>query len=316
MSPSVPPTPLDPAAVDLSVRLGPLTLRNPVLVASGTFGYGPEYADLVDLEDLGAMVVKGICLEPTRGNPTPRTYEVASGLLNAIGLQNPGVAGFLRDYLPFLRRFSTPVIVNIWGHTVEEYAEVARRFSEAEGIAALEVNVSCPNIKEGSKLFGTDLDAFRRVLDAVRAATLLPMIPKLAPNVSDIGLFARAAEQCGADAISMINSVPAMAVDPETRRPRLANVTGGLTGPAIRPIAVKLVWEAARASRLPIIGMGGIIETAHAIEFLLVGATAVAIGTANFVEPRTARRVADGLRDYLARHGLASPCELVGGLRI
>mgnify|MGYP000414109841 CR=1 FL=1 len=316
MTPPAPPKPLDPAAVDLSVRLGPLTLRNPVMVASGTFGYGPEYADLVNLEDLGAIVVKGICLEPTRGNPTPRTCEVASGLINAIGLQNPGVAGFLRDYLPFLRRFSTPVIVNIWGHTVEEYAEVARRFSEAEGVAALEVNVSCPNIKEGSKLFGTDPDAFRRVLDAVRAATRLPLMPKLAPNVSDIGVFARAAEQCGADAISLINSVPAMAVDPETRRPRLANVTGGLTGPAIRPIAVKLVWEAARATRLPIVGMGGILEAAHAVEFLLVGATAVAIGTANFAEPRTARRVADGLRDYLARHGLASPRELVGGLRL
>ncbi len=316
MSRPLAPTPLDPAAVDLTVRLGPLTLRNPVMVASGTFGYGPEYADLVDLERLGAIVVKGICLEPTSGNRTPRTHEVASGLLNAIGLQNPGVAGFVRDYLPFLRRFSTPVIVNIWGHTVEEYAEVARRFSDVDGIAALEVNVSCPNIKEGSKLFGTDLDAFRRVLDAVRAATRRPLIPKLAPNVSDIGAFARAAEQCGADAISLINSVPAMAVDVETRRPRLANVTGGLTGPAIRPIAVKLVWDAARATRLPVIGMGGIFEAAHAVEFLLVGATAVAIGTANFVEPRTALRVVDGLRDYLARHGHASPRELVGGLRL
>lgn len=311
-----PPTPrVDPAQVDLSVRLGPLTLRNPVLTASGTFGYGPEYAELVDLERLGAIVVKGICLEPTRGNPTPRTYEVPSGLLNAIGLQNPGVDGFLRDYLPFLRRYATPVIVNIWGHTIEEYAEVARRFSGIEGIAALEINVSCPNIKEGSRLFGTDPDAFRRVLDACRAATTLPLIPKLAPNVSDIGAFARAAENAGADAISLINSVPGMAVDIETRRPRLANITGGLTGPAIRPIAVKLVWEAARATRLPVIGMGGICEAAHAAEFFIVGATAVAVGTASFAEPRAAIRVAEGLRDYLARQGLASLRELIGTLR-
>lgn len=306
--------PLDSADVDLAVELGPLRLRNPVMVASGTFGYGPEYADLVDIRRLGAIVVKGICLEPTRGNPTPRTYEVSSGLLNAIGLQNPGVAGFVRDYLPFLRRFDTPVIVNIWGHTTEEYAEVARRFSEVQGIAALEINVSCPNIKEGSKLFGTDLRAFRGVVEAVRAATPLPIIPKLAPNVADIGAFARAAEECGADAISLINSVPAMAVDVETRRPRLANITGGLTGPAIRPIAVKLVWEAARATRLPIIGMGGIFDAAHAAEFLIVGATAVAVGTANFAEPRTAVRIVDGLRDYLARHGLRSPRDLVGTL--
>ncbi len=309
------PSRVEPANVDLSVRLGPLTLRNPVLTASGTFGYGPEYAELVDLEQLGAIVVKGICLKPTRGNPTPRTYEVASGLLNAIGLQNPGVDGFIRDYLPFLRKFSTPVIVNIWGHTIEEYAEVARRFSGVEGIAALEINVSCPNIKEGSKLFGTDLDAFRRVLDACRAATRLPLIPKLAPNVADIGAFARAAEDAGADAISLINSVPGMAVDIETRRPRLANITGGLTGPAIRPIAVKLVWEAARATRLPIIGMGGIMEAAHAAEFLIVGATAVAVGTASFAEPRTAARVVEGLRDYLARHGLASVRALIGTLQ-
>jgi dihydroorotate dehydrogenase (NAD+) catalytic subunit len=192
---------------------------------------------------------------------------------------------------------------------------VARRFSATDGIAALEVNVSCPNIKEGSKLFGTDLDAFRRVLDACRAATPLPMIPKLAPNVADIGAFARAAESCGADAISLINSVPGMAVDVETRRPRLANVTGGLTGPAIRPIAVKLVWEAARATRLPVVGMGGIFNAAHAAEFLIVGATAVAVGTASFVEPRTALRVVEGLREYLARQGLASVRELIGTLR-
>jgi dihydroorotate dehydrogenase (NAD+) catalytic subunit len=214
-----------------------------------------------------------------------------------------------------LRGFATPIIVNIWGRTAEEYAAVARRLDGVEGVAALEINVSCPNIKEGSKLFGTDLDAFRRVLEAVRAATRLPLMPKLAPNVSDIGAFARAAEDGGADAVSLINSVPAMAVDVETRRPRLANVTGGLTGPAIRPMAVKLVWEAARATRLPVVGMGGISEAEHAAEFLIVGASAVAVGTATFADPRAAVRVAEGLRGLLRRLGLASIRELIGSLR-
>jgi len=300
---------------DLSVVLGSLRLRNPVMTASGTFGYGPEYADLVDFEKLGAIVVKGISLEPWGGNPPPRMVEVVGGLINAIGLQNPGVEGFLREYLPFLRGFATPIIVNIWGRTAEEYAAVARRLDGVEGVAALEINVSCPNIKEGSKLFGTDLDAFRRVLEAVRAATRLPLMPKLAPNVSDIGAFARAAEDGGADAVSLINSVPAMAVDVETRRPRLANVTGGLTGPAIRPMAVKLVWEAARATRLPVVGMGGISEAEHAAEFLIVGASAVAVGTATFADPRAAVRVAEGLRGLLRRLGLASIRELIGSLR-
>lgn len=302
-------------APDLTVRLGPLTLRNPVMVASGTFGYGPEYAELVDLRRLGAIVVKGISLEPARGNPTPRTVETHSGLINAIGLQNPGVDGFLRDYLPFLRRQDVPVIVNIWGRTVEEYAQVAGRFDAAEGVAALEINVSCPNIKEGSKAFGVNLDMFRRVVDAVRRRTRLPIIPKLAPNVADIALFARAAEECGADAISLINSIPAMAIDVETRRPVLGNVTGGLSGPAIRPIAVKLVWEAARAVRVPVIGMGGILNARDALEFILAGAAAVAVGTANFTDPGTAPAVADGIRDYLERHGVASVAALRGALR-
>ena len=212
---------------DLAVNIGGIAMKNPVLVASGTFGYGPEYADLVDLGQLGAIVVKGICLNPTLGNPTPRTAEVASGLLNAIGLPGPGVDGFVKQYMPFLRQHDVPVIVNIWGKTLEEYAEVAARFDEVEGIAGLEVNVSCPNIKEGSALFGTDPDMFRQVLEAVRNATRLPMIPKLAPNVSDIASYARIAEDCGANAISLINSFPAMAVEIKTGRPKLANVTGG-----------------------------------------------------------------------------------------
>ncbi|HMP73456.1 MAG TPA: dihydroorotate dehydrogenase [Kiritimatiellia bacterium] len=298
--------------LDLSVTVGGIHMKNPVMVASGTFGYGPEYADLVDLNQLGAIVVKGICLHPTRGNPTPRTAEVPSGLLNAIGLPGPGVDGFVRDYMPFLRNYDLPVIVNIWGKTIEEYTEVASRFDQIEGIAGLEINVSCPNIKEGSALFGTDLDMFRRVLDPIRKATRLPIIPKLAPNVSDIAAFARAAEASGADAISLINSFPGMAVDIATRRPKLANITGGLTGPAIRPLAVRLVWLAAQAVSIPVIGMGGITNARDAAEFMIVGAHAVAIGTANFTQPDTALRVIEGLRDLLAAEGLTSPRELTG----
>ena len=300
---------------DLSVRIGRLVLRNPVMVASGTFGYGPEYADLVDLSQLGAIVVKGIRMDPTTGNPTPRTVETPSGLINAIGLPGPGVDGFVQQYMPFLRRHDVPVIVNIWGRTVEEYGAVAARLDEVDGVAALEVNVSCPNIKEGSKAFGTNLESFRRVVDVVRAATRLPVIPKLASNVSDIAAFARAAEAGGADAISLVNSIPAMTVDIETRRPKLGNITGGLSGPAIHPVAVKLVWEAARAVRIPTIAMGGIREAADAIEFILVGATAVAVGTANFVEPATAMQVIDGIRAYLVRHGLPSVEALRGTIR-
>ncbi len=301
---------------DLSVALGPLRLRNPVMVASGTFGYGPEYADLVDLNRLGALVVKGISLEPWAGNPPPRTVETASGLINAIGLQNPGVDGFLRTYLPFLRRFDVPVIVNIWGRTVEEYAAVARRFDAVEGIAAIELNVSCPNIKEGSRTFGTNPDLFRRTVAAARAATRRPLIPKLAPNVGDIAAYARMAEEEGADAVSLINSIPALAVDVETRRPVLGNVTGGLSGPAIFPIALKLVWEAARAVRIPAIGMGGIAGPEQALAFLVAGASAVAVGTANFVHPPTAVETVEGLRAYLRRHGMGTIRELVGSLAL
>lgn len=298
----------------LVTQLGPLRLRNPVMTASGTFGYGPEYADLVDLNQLGALVVKGICLHPTKGNPPPRTVEVASGLINAIGLPGPGVDGFVEQYMPFLRRYDVPVIVNIWGKTLEEYAEVAARFDRVPGIAALEVNVSCPNIKEGSALFGTDLKMFERVVKAIRAATRLPVMPKLAPNVADIADYARAAEACGADAISLINSFPAMAVDIETRRPRLANKTGGLTGPAIKPIAVRLVWQAARAVKIPVVGIGGICTVEDAIEFLLVGARAVAVGTASFTNPHAALEIVRGLEAYLAARGLASVDALVGAL--
>lgn len=300
---------------DLSVNLGAIRMKNPVMTASGTFGYGPEYEELFDLRRLGAVVVKGISPEPVTGNLPPRTVEVASGLLNAIGLQNPGVESFVREYLPFWRKYDVPVIVNIWGRTIEEYARVAERLNRAEGVAGLEINVSCPNIKEGSCVFGSDLDMFKRVITAVREKTQLPIMPKLAPDVFRIRAFAQAAEACGADAISLINSIPAMAIDIETRRPKLGNVTGGMSGPAIKPIALKMVWEAARAVKIPVVGMGGISCAADAIEFLIAGATAVAIGTATFTQPDAALRVIDGLEAYLREHDMATVRELVGSLR-
>lgn len=301
--------------VNLAVNIGGIQMKNPVMVASGTFGYGPEYNDLVDLNKLGAIVVKGICLKPTKGNQTPRTAEVASGLLNAIGLPGPGVDGFVETYMPFLRQYDVPVIVNIWGKTIEEYAEVARRFDQVEGIAGLEVNVSCPNIKEGSALFGTDIDMFQQVVSSIRSATRLPMIPKLAPNVADIAEYAKAAENCGADAISLINSFPSMAVDTKTRKPKLANVTGGLSGPAVRPIAVRLVWQAAQAVSIPVIGMGGIGNLQDALEFFIVGANSVAIGTANFTDPSSASRLVDDIEAYLNEIGAKSVAEIVGTLQ-
>lgn len=291
-------------------------MKNPVMVASGTFGYGPEYADLVDIGKLGAIVVKGISLKPWEGNRTPRLVEVPGGLINAIGLQNPGVDGFIGKYMPFLRKHDVAVIVNIWGKSVEEYAEVAARFDGVPGVHALEINISCPNIKAGGSAFGTNLETTGRVVAEVRKRTRLPIIPKLAPNVSDIGAFARACADHGADAISLINSFPAMAIDIETRRPVLANVTGGLSGPAIHPIAVKLVYEAAKAVKVPLIAIGGIASARDAIEFLIAGASAVAVGTANFTEPLTALDVITGLREYLERHGLRDVSGLVGSVRL
>lgn len=298
--------------MNLAVQIGKLTLQNPVTVASGTFGYGVEYAQLLDLNQLGAVVVKGIRLGPVRGNPPPRTVEVASGLINAIGLQGPGVDGFIKKYWPFLKTLKVPTIINIWGTTVEEYAEVARRFDELGGVGALELNVSCPNIKKGGAAFGTDCNLLSQVVTACREATSLPLITKMSPNVVSIVPYAKAAEEAGSDALSITNSFPAMAIDIETRKPKIANVTGGLTGPCIKPIAIKLVWEAAKAVKIPIIGMGGIQNAADAIEFMMAGATAVAVGTANFYEPQTALHVIDGIRQFMQRRGIKDVREIVG----
>jgi dihydroorotate dehydrogenase (NAD+) catalytic subunit len=276
---------------------------------------GVGYVWLIDLNQLGAVVVKGIRLEPVRGNSTPRTVEVASGLINAIGLQGPGVDGFKQKYWPFLKGLKVPVIINIWGTTVEEYAEVARRFDALGGVGALELNVSCPNIKEGGAQFGTDVKLLAQVVAACRKVTKLPLITKMSPNVVSIAPYARAAEDAGSDALAITNSYPAMAIDIETRKPKLANVTGGLTGPCIKPIAIKLVWEAAKAVKIPIIGMGGIQNAADAIEFMMAGATAVAVGTANFYEPQTVLQVIAGLREFMQKNDIRDVREIIGGVQ-
>jgi len=297
---------------DLNVKIGSLEMKNPVTVASGTFGYGPEYADYVDLDRLGAVTVKGICVDPHIGNQTPRTFETASGMLNAIGLPGPGARGFIDKYIPFFADYAVPLIVNIWGKTVEDYGRVAEILGAQERVGAFEVNVSCPNVKEGGALYGTNVDLFRTVVDEVRAKTSKPIIIKLAPNVADIKSFAKAAEECGADGLAIMNSYPAMAINIETRKPELANRTGGLSGPAIKPIAIKLVWEAAQVVDIPIIGMGGIYTPEDAIEFIIAGATAVAVGTANFSDPSSAVRVIDGIEAWMASKGIRSVAELRG----
>ncbi len=302
-------------SVDLKIKIGAMEMKNPVTVASGTFGYGPEYAELVDLNRLGAITVKGICPEEHIGNQTPRTCETRGGMLNAIGLPGPGAKGFIEKYVPFLKQYDTPVIVNIWGKAMGDYGRVVELLDDEDTVSAYEINLSCPNVKEGGSAFGTDVDMFSRVIELVRGKTQKPIIPKLAPNVSNIGEFAKAAENCGADAISIMNSYPAMAINIETLEPELANRTGGLSGPAIKPIAIKLVWDAAKATKLPIIGMGGIFEPEDAIEFMVAGATAVAVGTANFIDPSTVDRVIDGIEAYLVHKGHASVQDIVGTVR-
>jgi len=298
----------------LAVDVAGLHLKNPLIAASGTFGYGVEYEGILDLGLLGGVVTKGLYLEPRDGCPTPRIAETPSGLLNAIGLQGVGVRAFVKDVLPRLAPYDTAVIVNVCGDTVEEYAEVTRIVDDAPGVAAVEINISCPNVKVGGMAFGGDPEMTFAVVAAVRKSTRLPVIPKLSPNVADITVFARVAEEAGADAVSCINTVLGLAIDVEARRPRLAFGTGGLSGPAIRPIAVRMAWQAARAVRIPVIGVGGIGSAADALEFMLAGCRAVQIGTANFVDPGVYERTLSELRDYMERHGLRDINSVVGGL--
>lgn len=299
-----------------TVTIAGLKLKNPVMVASGTFGYGEEYAPYIDLNRLGAIVTKGLSLKPKLGNPTPRIIETPSGMLNAIGLQNVGIEAFIKDKLPFLKKFDIPVIANFFGNTLEEYGEAAKRLSDCEGVHALEVNISCPNVKEGGIVFGTDPKAAASVISLVRKSTNLPVIAKLSPNVTDITVMARAVEEAGADAISLINTLTGMAIDVKTRRPKLANITGGLSGPAIRPVAVRMVWQAANAVKIPIIGIGGIMTAEDALEFIIAGATAVQVGTANFVTPTATIDIINGLERYLIDNNLADIKELIKSLKV
>ncbi|MCL4818425.1 MAG: dihydroorotate dehydrogenase [Vicinamibacteria bacterium] len=301
---------------NLAVDFAGIRLKNPLVAASGTFGYGVEYEGILDLSKLGGLVSKGLYMTPRDGNPTPRLAETPSGLLNAIGLQGVGVRAFARDVLPRLARHDTAVFVNVCGDSVEEYAEVAAALEDAPGVAGLEINISCPNVKKGGLAFGNDPAMTHAVVAAVRKVTKRPLIPKLSPNVSDIATFARACADAGADGLSCVNTLLGMAIDVESRRPKLAFGTGGLSGPAIRPVAVRMTWQVARAVKLPIFGIGGISSAADALEFLIAGATAVQIGTANFVDPGVYDRILAGLSDYLVRHGLGDVREVVGTLQM
>jgi dihydroorotate dehydrogenase (NAD+) catalytic subunit len=302
--------------MDLSVRIGSMRLANPFMAASGCFGYGVEYAAAVDLTSIGAVVSKGLFIKPRDGHPPERIVETPAGMLNAIGLQGIGVHRYIEEKLPELRRIGATNVVNICGSTLDEYVELARILSDAEGVHALEVNISCPNIKEGGITFGCSLHGTFDVVSAVKKATHLPVMPKLTPNVTDVASIAKAAEDAGADAVSLVNTFLAMAIDIETRRPKLSNIVGGLSGPAIRPIAVRMVYECRNAVKIPIVGMGGIANADDALEFIIAGATAVQVGTANFVDPFIWNKLTGGLRDYMQRHRIERVADLVGSIDV
>lgn len=301
--------------MNLAVKIGNLHLKNPVMGASGTFGFGREYADFLDVNEIGAIVTKGVTPLPRSGNPGVRIAETPSGMLNCIGLENPGVEVFINEILPEIKKYDTAVIVNISAGTVEEYAKMAYLL-DIDGVDALEVNISCPNVKEGGIVFGTDPKAAAAVTHAVKTHTSKTVIVKLSPNVTDIVAMAKAVEEAGADAISMINTLTGMVIDVNTRKPLLGNITGGLSGPAVKPIAVRMVWQVAKAVNIPIIGMGGITCAEDAIEFMLAGASAVAIGAYNFVEPAALKTIADGIAEYMQKHNIEDVNELVGALQV
>ncbi|SDF48204.1 dihydroorotate dehydrogenase [Sporolituus thermophilus] len=299
----------------LAVDIAGIKMKTPVMAASGTFGFGVEYAGLLDLNQIGAVVVKGMTLKPRDGNTGRRIAETPAGMLNAIGLENPGVDRFLKEIFPQLSQYQVPVIVNIAGGTIEEYGELARQLANS-GIAGLEINISCPNVKQGGMVFGTDPNSAAAVVGEVKKYAAVPVIAKLSPNVTDIVAMARAVESAGADAISLINTLLGMAIDVHSWRPVLGNIVGGLSGPAVRPIAVRMVWQVAKAVKVPVIGMGGIMTAEDAVEFLLAGASAVAVGTANFINPHAATQIAEGIADYLRQRGLCHVSQLVGQVRI
>jgi dihydroorotate dehydrogenase (NAD+) catalytic subunit len=299
---------------DMKVDVGGIELRNPVMTASGTFGYAREFDHLIDLNRLGGIIVKGLSLQPTRGNPPPRIVETACGMINAIGLENVGIEKFITQKLPFLQGLSPPVFVNIYGKLEDEYRQLAARINEVEAIAGIEVNISCPNVKAGGMAFGVDPRAAFKVIRAVREQTAKPVMVKLSPNVTDITEIAAAVEEAGADSISLINTLTAMAIDVDTRRPKIANIIGGLSGPAIKPVALRMVWQVAQKSSLPIVGIGGIMTAVDALEFIIAGATAVQIGTANFVNPHTTMDIIDGIESFLRERGIGKLTDIVGTL--
>jgi dihydroorotate dehydrogenase (NAD+) catalytic subunit len=307
---------MDTTDLSLNVNIGGIQMRNPVMTASGTFGYGSEYADFVDLNRLGAVVVKGVTSVPWPGNPMQRIMETPSGMLNAIGLQNVGVDGFISEKLPYLRDFDVPVIVNVCGKTVEEYLTVIGKLNTADGVAGVELNISCPNLDCGGMSFGVDATLAYELVKEVRAITHLPLLVKLSPNVTDITEIARAVEDAGTDALSAINTLLGMAINAETRKPELANITGGLSGPAIKPVALRLVWEVYKSVSIPIVGMGGIMTATDAIEFFIAGASAIAVGTANFVNPQASIEVVKGIHAHLKKADMKSVKELVGSLKV
>jgi dihydroorotate dehydrogenase (NAD+) catalytic subunit len=302
--------------VDLSVKIAGVRFANPVLVASGTFGYGEEYGDFVDLSKLGGIITKSITLAPREGNPPPRTVETPCGMLNAIGLTNVGVDKFIRQKLPFLRRLGTRIIVNVAGRTIQEYVDVVKRLNRCKGIDMLEINISCPNVAEGGLAFGAKAESAHECIKQIRDATSRPVMVKLSPNVTDVVEIAQAVRDAGADAVSLINTLMGMAIDVDKRMPMLGNVTGGLSGPAIKPVALAMVWKVARAVNLPVVGIGGIMHTRDALEFLLAGASMIQVGCGNFVDPQTSVRIVSGLNEYLKKERVKRVTDLVGKVKI
>ena len=301
---------------NIRINIGGIELKNPVMTASGTFGYAREFERLVDLNRLGGIIVKGLSLEPSKGNPSPRIVETPCGMLNAIGLENVGLAAFVKDKLPFLKGLKTPVFVNIYGKNIAEYAELAARLDDIEDVSGIEVNISCPNVKSGGMAFGAYPDSASEVVRAVRDRTEKPLMVKLSPNVTDITEIARSVEAEGADSISLINTITGMAIDIETRRPKLANITGGLSGPAIKPVALRMVWQTAQSVKIPVIGIGGIMTAKDALEFLIAGAVAVQVGTANFINTHATIDIIEGIEAFLMERNIADIANIIGALEV
>jgi dihydroorotate dehydrogenase (NAD+) catalytic subunit len=301
---------------NMQVNIGGIEIKNPVMTASGTFGYASEFDDLMDLNRLGAIVVKGLSLEPSKGNPPPRIVETPCGMLNAIGLENVGLAAFVKKKLPFLRRLDPPIFVNVYGKSTKEYAELAARLEDIDGVSGVEVNISCPNVKSGGMAFGAYPESAAQVIRAIRKQIAKPLMVKLSPNVTDITEIAKSVEGEGADSISLINTITGMAIDIETRRPKIGNITGGLSGPAIKPVALRMVWQVAQTVSVPVVGIGGIMTAKDALEFLIAGAVAVQIGTANFINPHATTDIIDGIETFLMERNISDISDIIATLKV